>query len=351
MSIARCAVVTAFVSLALALSGRAAAAVPAKCTLVRIAEWQIRQGGNVPVVDGAINGQNVGVLLDTGSGTTLIVRSAALRLGLVRYDAQGHRMLGVGGETAVESVTIDELKIGDAVRRNWRMFVAGDQDFGDIAVILGDDFFRQVDIEFDLAHNSVRLFQAKDCEGAALAYWASGDIGVVEIEAVSDAKPTIELSVEINRRPVRAQLDSGAFQSVLTQGEAAALGFTAESPGVGGADCGKGLGERSIESRVGQFESFGIGNEVIRNPRIHVADLWRYSTYTETGSRVPIASVQPQMLLGADFLRSHRVFVAHSQRKMYFTYAGGTVFPVAPAKACNDRPPPASDARPVPGGN
>jgi tetratricopeptide (TPR) repeat protein len=32
------------------------------------------------------------------------------------------------------------------------------------------------------------------------------------------------------------------------------------------------------------------------------------------------------MLLGADFLRAHRVLVAHSQGKMYFTYAGGPVF-------------------------
>ena len=32
------------------------------------------------------------------------------------------------------------------------------------------------------------------------------------------------------------------------------------------------------------------------------------------------------MLLGADFLRSHRVLVSHSQRKLYFTYLGGPVF-------------------------
>ena len=32
------------------------------------------------------------------------------------------------------------------------------------------------------------------------------------------------------------------------------------------------------------------------------------------------------MLLGADFLRSHRVLVANSQRKLYFTYSGGPVF-------------------------
>ena len=52
------------------------------------------------------------------------------------------------------------------------------------------------------------------------------------------------------------------------------------------------------------------------------------------------------MLLGTDFLRSHRVLVSHSQRKIYFTYAGGPVFsiddpielPPEPAKA------PAKDA-------
>ena len=32
------------------------------------------------------------------------------------------------------------------------------------------------------------------------------------------------------------------------------------------------------------------------------------------------------MLLGLDFLRSHRVLIAHSQRKLYFSYIGGTVF-------------------------
>ena len=36
--------------------------------------------------------------------------------------------------------------------------------------------------------------------------------------------------------------------------------------------------------------------------------------------------VQPDMLLGADFLRSHRVLMAISHRKLYFTYAGGRVF-------------------------
>jgi hypothetical protein len=41
------------------------------------------------------------------------------------------------------------------------------------------------------------------------------------------------------------------------------------------------------------------------------------------------------MLLGVDFLRAHRTLVAHSQRKLYFTYVGGPVFEagVAPPRS------------------
>jgi hypothetical protein len=46
------------------------------------------------------------------------------------------------------------------------------------------------------------------------------------------------------------------------------------------------------------------------------------------------------MILGADFLRAHRVLISHSQRKMYFTYLGGPVFAVAR--------PPSSGPNPIP---
>jgi hypothetical protein len=42
------------------------------------------------------------------------------------------------------------------------------------------------------------------------------------------------------------------------------------------------------------------------------------------------------MLLGADFLRAHRLLVAHSQQKIYFTYAGGPVFRRAGAPDSSD---------------
>jgi predicted aspartyl protease len=255
-------------------------------------------------------------------------------LGLTRYEAKDYRAFGIGGETHAESVHIDEFRIGESVRKNWRVLVAGEHDFSDdIAVILGDDFLQQIDLEFDLAHHAVRLYQTKDCEGVSLAYWTTEPAGEVPIEAGQ----RIWVTIAINGKPVRAELDSAASYSVLSRADAARLGVTPESPGVVAGGCVTGEGKRQMDSWIGLFESFAIGNEIIRNPRIRFADLWQYTTYTETGSRLPARFAgQPDMLLGADFLRAHRVLVARGQRKMYFTHAGGTVFPSKPSKGCRD---------------
>ena len=51
-----------------------------------------------------------------------------------------------------------------------------------------------------------------------------------------------------------------------------------------------------------------------------------------------------QTLLGADFFRSHRVYVARGQRKVYVSYMGGPVFrPVTLAQT----PPQKHDSPPV----
>lgn len=325
----------------------AAGAAGARCTLVKIAEWQTRPGTGSPVVDGTINGRKVGILLDTGAGTALL-RSAAIDLGLVRHGDYGGRAIGIGGETAVEVVTVDSFAIGDTVRRNWGMRVLGETDLGgDIAGLLGEDFFHRADVEFDLAHDRVRLFEAKDCADVALAYWTTETPGVVEFTGYSEAFPTIEVPVAINGRSALAQLDSGAFQSVLTKAQAEAAGVTPDTTGVVAAGCSHGLGAKQIRYWIGPFDSFAIGNEVVRNPRIEFADLFRYSRYAQTGSMIARSTAHPDMLLGADFLRAHRVLVAHSQRRIYFTHAGGNVFTARPDRACGEPVPSAPDAKPA----
>jgi hypothetical protein len=54
-----------------------------------------------------------------------------------------------------------------------------------------------------------------------------------------------------------------------------------------------------------------LGDEEMRNVRL------RFGDFSMDGG---------DMLLGADFFLSHRVYVANSQDKLYFTYNGGPPF-------------------------
>jgi len=295
------------------LTMRSVPALAATDCMVRIAEWPVRiSHGNKLLIDGAINGRKVDIALDTGSMITMIIRSEAKQLGLKPSPTAG-RISGAGGESAVEKVLVDEIRIGEATGKDLYMLVAGEQDVkGEFSVILGEDFFRQhrFDVEFDLPHNAVRFYQSSACGAASLAYWAAGGVGEVVIEPFNESEPRIFLTVRINGQPVRALLDSGAANSLLNKSVAARLGMEPGKPGVMAAGRVRGVGRSELNAWVAQFQSFVIGSETIKEVAILFAEL---------PPDVP-------MLLGADFLRAHRVLVAHSQRKVYFSYTGGPVF-------------------------
>ena len=310
-----------------AIASGICAAAPPECKFIRIAEWPVRLEHNKLIVDGAINGRKIGIMLDTGAQLSLILRSAAIRLGLTLRRSSRYRIFGLGGETDVEVAHLDEFKIGQATQKNWQVIVAGERDFGDdVAFLLGDDFFHNVDVEFDLAARAVRLYQSKDCDGVSLAYWSANGAGQVEIEEVDGNHPQIVLTVQINGQPLRALLDSGASTSTLATSDAARLGVTPQTPGVVARGPGGGLGAKKFDSWIGPFESFTIGDETIKNPQIRFGDLWKDMTYGETGSRLQRQVGLRPMLLGADFLLAHRVLIAHSQRRIYFTNAGVPMF-------------------------
>jgi hypothetical protein len=250
----------------------------------------------------------------------------------------GVRVFGIGGELHVDEVVVEEFKIGESAHKNLRMLVAGERDFGNrIDAIVGEDFFQQTDVEFDLPHNAVRLFQPKDCEGVLLAYWAAQGASEIAMEPFYSDGPGIVVTVQINGQPMRALLDSGAGASVLDKVAAERAGITPDSPGVIASGKKGGLGGKAVPSWIAPLQSFAIGGETIKDTTIQFADLWKDATYT-AASRLPRRiEGTPAMLLGADFLRAHRVLVAHSQRKVYFTYEGGPVFqttgPLAPRRA------------------
>lgn len=126
---------------------------------------------------------------------------------------------------------------------------------------------------------------------------------------------------------------------MLVRAQAATVGVTPESPGVTAGGCVRGVGSKPIDVWIGSFATFEVGSELVRDPRIYFADLWRYSTFKGAGILSErTTGGMPDMVLGVNFLHSHRVLIAHSQRKMYFTYTSGTVFPDLKRSTCNREP-------------
>jgi hypothetical protein len=183
-----------------------------------------------------------------------------------------------------------------------------------------------------------------------LAYWSPQGASQVDL----GRSPQIVVPVKINGQPLNAVLDSGAVFSVLDKPAAARLGISPESSGARVSGRTGGVGQGLPNLWTTPLQSFAIGDETINDTVIRFADLFKDATYTPQSGSLIQQRVEflPDMLLGADFLRAHRVFVSHSQRKMYFTYEGGPVFQAelpaqasgAPAEGLPSEPSPAPES-------
>ncbi len=133
---------------------------------------------------------------------------------------------------------------------------------------------------------------------------------------------SLHIPVKLNGTQFRAALDTGAAWT--TAGRRVADYF-----GVSMTPSGKAVGadNRELGMMVHKFETFEIGSETIKNPTVRIVD-GLTAGFAQTGSRMDRREGAADMLLGFDFLRTHRILIANSQHRIYFTYEGGQVFPV-----------------------
>ncbi len=95
-----------------------------------------------PLLPVRVNGQTLLALLDTGSRATLLTEDAARRLGL-SAPISANTASGVDGERLpVGHLRVDELAVGDDVRRGAPVSIAPLQ-VGRAEMLLGFDYLRQ----------------------------------------------------------------------------------------------------------------------------------------------------------------------------------------------------------------
>lgn len=343
------AAVSALVAAASWGSGALAADPPPakKCVMYQVGDLKVQVSRNRAMLEGAVNGQPARVLIDTGAARSILFRAKAQAMHIPLTDMPGYRAGGAGGVTQVQSAYIEKLQLAGATVSNVHMLVAGEGSAADFDILLGEGVLGRFDIEFDLKHGAVRLLQPRNCGEADMAYWASA---YNETPIISDEADKIYVTPKLNGRPVRAELDSGASVSVGTPRAAAAARVKLESSD----EKTSGIGALVLANRVGVLDSFSIGDETIQHAKLTFSDLYGATKFSETGSMISRhLDNEPDMLLGFDFLKSHRVLVSRARHMVYFTYEGGPVFdttrrPATPTgSAASGGSTPASSASPA----
>ena len=284
-----------------------------KCHIARVAELPITMNNLRPVIPTKINGQDAQFILDSGAFYSMISEPTAKMLKLRTEPGPfGMRIIGIGGSAEVQVTNVKEFQIIGVTIKNVE-FLVGGSDVG-YAGLLGQNLLERFDVEYDLANGAIRLFKTEDCEHAGLAYWLKPNqtFSMMSIDRIDPRHPHTIGEAYLNGEKIRVEFDSGAYTSALSLHAAAKAGIKPDSPGAVENGYTSGIGRGRVKSYIGTFASFKIGDsEEIKNARLRFADLGLDNA---------------DMLVGADFFISHRIFVANKEHRVFLTYNGGAVF-------------------------
>ncbi len=308
----------------------------AGCRYVKLGSLPVVFDHFRPTVQGSIDGKSATMLVDTGASQTALTPQGIERLALNAVSrGDGQTMLGVNGESDLKYARVSSVEIGGihGGRQDLPAIVQM-QGSDQLDAIVGVNFLYQADLELNLAKPEVSFFQPLNCSKAFLGYW-SKDAYFVETARNNARNRQRIFTVQVNGHDVRAMIDSGAASTVIDVDAAADAGVKVDSPNVHKVGASRGIGGKSFPVWVGAFESFSIGAETISKPHLQITDM----TGGLHDSSDDAILYGAQMLIGADFLSSHRVLFANSQNRIYISYTGGEVFAADRPRRIPVRPP------------
>jgi predicted aspartyl protease len=281
------------------------------CQYVQVAKMPVdyRGPGLEITVGGQINGKPATMLVDTGAAFISVSRTTAEALQLKQREAFEYA-IGVGGRSEMYEAYLDAFSIGETrPAKGWVRVLSDTGEKPAYDAIAGVPFLMQMDLEVALADKEIKFFQATGCDDAFLAYW---DRHAVVVPYRRQGAPWPVFSIEINGNLMGAIIDTGATVSSVTASAARKFGFATSKPDPKALSYTTGIGTRSVPTWITHTQSIKIGDETILDADIQVID-------GRGNSDVDV-------ILGADFLRAHRVLFAISQQNIYLSYLGGDVF-------------------------
>lgn len=295
-----------------------------RCKLVSSLPVPVTMMGWRPTISAELDGHKTRLLVDTGAFFDALSPAEATEFDLPLHSAPpGLYVTGGMGDLYPRIATVKSLRLGPlSFPHSATFLVLADDLGGGISGVLGQNLYQVLDVEFDFANGVMRFVRATHCGQQPLAYWANAtgqSVSVLDLEERDPANAHLLGTVRVNGHTVNAIFDTGATTSVLSLEAAVLVGVPPGSAGLTAVGTSGKLWSAPIaEIDIGD-------NEKIEHTHILVED---HDFYFGQG-KWPYA----WMIIGADFFLSHRVYLATSQSKLYFTYNGGAVFDLNPEHA------------------
>ena len=236
--------------------------------------------GSVPVM----------LLLDTGAQGMLLTPGIAEALHLSVDPYGSTRMLGTGGIRNAPNVMLRGLRVGGVPMPDGSVPVAVlpgvPQTEPPLAGLLGGQFLGIYDLDLDVLHERMALYDAVGC--AAPPFALPYSVLPLSVSPEGD----VFVSVQINGESLLALVDTGSRASIITEQAAERLGLG----GPGSANLARGVDGSTLPIRHLRVRSLQVGTEVTANAPISVS---------------PLQLGQGDMLLGLDYLGRRRVWISY----------------------------------------
>ena len=284
----------------------------------------LRQIASVPVetlptglVDATmvIEHQALKFLLDTRVTQSLISAQAAAALALPREPMNRITRLKFCMDRVTclqEFATADAMNFGELAAKVRFGVAPGDLSLG-VPGLLGADFLRNFDVEFDFAKSRVNLFSPNHCQGGVV-YWTRSGASRIPMEVSQWGE--IGVDAELDGKSIKAELASGFPKSHLdiAQGETKYgipdRDWKMISPG--------GYNSNSWATCQHVFRSLTIGEIQVANVDLAI----------ESGGERPYLGAR--LFLGMDILRQLHLYIAYKERNLYVSAATATATAAPP---------------------
>ena len=283
-----------------------------KCRYAKMATLPLHYTGPDLMIttSGSINGTPAELLVDTGAYETFFTRTGTERRNMTLRNT-GVIAYGIGGSTSIYETRITEFSAGPARLTKGFIPVLGEFGFTpSFDGILGSPFLLQSDLEISLATKEMTFFHAENCADTYLGYWGDEviDVPFKEHDALGQNP---HFAVFVNGQEMEAMIDTGAATSSILRDAARRAGVEIDTTDHKRLRHSAGAGGRKAPTWLATVKTFKIGGETVHNAELSVIDT---------------RNDDVDVILGADFLRAHRVLFAMSQKKLYFSYVGGEPF-------------------------